>query len=192
MTFPGITIATLAATLAAPPHGDLDSEALGAFLDPIFAETMAAEHVPGAAIAIVHDGRIVFARGYGVAQIDGKPVDPENTLFRIGSVSKAVTALGIVRQIDRGLIGLDDDVNAHLKAIRVDDRYPQPVTFEHLLTHTGGFDQFGRDRNFTDATERPDLASFLRRDLRRIRPPGRTPCYDTYARAPWRCSEHQL
>ncbi|TDJ54479.1 MAG: hypothetical protein E2O40_07320 [Planctomycetota bacterium] len=180
MTFPGITIATLAATLAAPPHGDLDPEALGAFLDPIFAATMAAEHVPGAAIAIVHDGRIVFARGYGVAQIDGKPVDPENTLFRIGSVSKAVTALGIVRQIDRGLIGLDDDVNTHLKAIRVDDRYPQPVTFEHLLTHTGGFDQFGRDRNFTDATERPDLASFLRRDLRRIRPPGRTPCYDTY------------
>ena len=98
MTFPCITIATLAATLAAPPHGDLDPEALGAFLDPIFAETMAAGHV----LAIVHDGRIVFARGYGVAQIDGKPVDPENTLFRIGSVSKAVTALGIVRQIDRG------------------------------------------------------------------------------------------
>ena len=158
MTFPCITIAALAATLAAPPQGDLDPEALGAFLDPIFAETMAAEHVPGAAIAIVHDGRIVFARGYGVAQIDGKPVDPENTLFRIGSVSKAVTALGIVRQID--LSGDLDAVYAKMMSMKTQggDEYVGWVLHDALSTMSWSADPDALDTSCTVSMTRPPFA----------------------------------
>ncbi len=163
------------------PAGPLDEQGLAEFLAPILAESMAAEHVPGAAVVVVGDGTVLFASGYGVADVETKrPVDPGTTLFRIGSISKALTALGVMSLADRGKVALDQDVNRYLSKVRVDERFEEPVTLDHLLTHTGGFDQIGAGRNFTVASERPSLEAFLARDLRRIRPPGRQSCYDTY------------
>lgn len=163
------------------PEGPLDEEGLAEFLAPILAETMAAEHVPGAAVVVVGDGTVLFASGYGVADVETKrPVDPGATLFRIGSISKAVTALGVMRLADQGKLALDQDVNRYLSKLCVDARFEAPVTLDHLLTHTGGFDQVGSNREFGVAAERPTLEAFLQRDLCRIRPPGQQSCYDTY------------
>ena len=186
-TYYGALAALLAMAGASWTYGqsakgtELDRESLREFLSPIFAQTMATEHIPGAAIAVVKDGQLLLSEGYGVADMERQtPVSPNKTLFRIGSTSKAVTALGIVQLADRGLIDLDDDVNQYLVGLEVDDRFPEPITFNHLLTHTGGFDQPGVNRNFSDPSQRPTLVDFLNRDLRRIRPPGRESCYDTY------------
>ena len=142
---------------------------------------MQSEHIPGAAISIVKDGKMIYSRGYGVADMkSGRPVDPDRTIFRIGSITKAVTAMGLLRLVDQGKISLDADVNEYLRDFKLEDRYGTPVTSWHLLSHTGGFDQIGTNRNFEESAKRPSLASFLKRDLRRIRPPGRESCYDTY------------
>ncbi len=159
----------------------LNEKALGSFLDPLFASKMVDEHVPGAVISVVWKNEIVFAKGYGVADVTHEtPVDPATTIFRIGSTTKALTALGVFNAVDRGTIDLDTDINTYLDHFKVEQRYDAPVRVKHLLSHTGGFDQIGVNRTFLDPARRPSLADWLKRDLRTIRSPGRDSCYDTY------------
>lgn len=164
-----------------PVVDKFDPIQIAAFLDPIVEELMEVEHIPGAAISLVKDGKMIYSRGYGVADVEsGRPVDPDRTIFRIGSITKAVTAMGLLRLVDQGKVKLDADVNSYLVDFKLEDRYAAPVTAWHLLTHTGGFDQIGINRNYDDPARRPSLGAFLKRDLRRIRTPGRETCYDTY------------
>jgi len=118
-----------------------DPKELEAFLDPIFVEQMEKLHVPGAAIAVVKDGKIFFSKGYGYANLEKKtPVTSDKTIFRIGSITKVFTATSLVQLTDRRKINLKDDVNKYLKDFKIQNTYPQPITFANLLTHTAGFD----------------------------------------------------
>ncbi len=160
---------------------DSASSNLAKLLDPIVREQMELEHVPGASVAVVKDGSVILLRGYGFADVETqKRVDPDHTVFRIGSTSKALTGLALLQLADQGKIDLNEDVNRYLKRIKVDDRFGDPVTSNHLLTHTAGFDQIGTQRLFFNPEQRPSLEQFLSQDLHRIRPPGRDSCYDTY------------
>ena len=178
---------------AAPTPRDQDSRAtdsisaiaeeLAALLDPIVEQAMARDAIPGAALVVVEHGQLVYSKGYGFADLENRTaVDPERTVFRIGSISKAVTALAALAAVDRGALELNVDVNEYLagSGVVVDDRFTAPVTVSHLMTHTAGLDQLGLARNFDRPEDRPSLRTFLARDLRRIRPPGRESCYDTY------------
>ncbi len=159
----------------------LDPESVAPLVDSLFAEWMEKDQIPGAAFVLVKDGEFVYAQGYGVANLEsGERVSAERTLFRIGSVSKALTAMAIVQLADRGLIELDADVNEYLETPLVDHRFPRPVTFRHLLTHTAGFDQIGLRRQATNPDERESLRAFLEHELVRVRPPGIVGTYDTY------------
>src|SRR5688572_10405665 len=90
----------------------IDPKELEAFLDPIFAEQMAKLHIPGAVISVVKDGKTIFTKGYGVADIEKKtPVVPDKTIFRIGSITKVFTAMAVMQMADRRTIDLNDDVN---------------------------------------------------------------------------------
>jgi CubicO group peptidase (beta-lactamase class C family) len=82
------------------------------------ADRMAALHVPGVSIAVIHDGAIEWARGFGVTKIGGTPVTPD-TLFQAASISKPVTALGALRLVQAGRLDLDADVNRYLKTWKV-------------------------------------------------------------------------
>ncbi len=95
--------------------------------------------VPGLAIAVVKDGEIVFAQGYGVRQrgVDGE-VD-ENTLFAIGSTTKAMTAALLGTLVEEGKIEWDDPVIRHVPGFRLHDPYvTREVTVRDLLTHRAG------------------------------------------------------
>src|SRR5918999_3518463 len=71
-------------------------------LDPIVAERMEKSHIPGAVISIVRDGKTIFTKGYGVADVEKKtPVVPDQTIFRIGSITKVFTALAAMQEADR-------------------------------------------------------------------------------------------
>jgi N-acyl-D-amino-acid deacylase len=102
--------------------------------------------VPGAALAVSKDGRLVYARGFGHADVEAKePVHP-NSLMRVASVSKPITALAILLLIEQGKLRPDDRVfeivklKPHLaEGARLDPRLKQ-VTVAHLLHHTGGWD----------------------------------------------------
>jgi CubicO group peptidase (beta-lactamase class C family) len=103
-------------------------------------ERMAALHVPGVSIAVIHHGVIEWARGFGVMKVGGAPVTAE-TLFQAGSISKPVAALAALRLVQEGKLSLDAEVNTELKSWKLPygpEAKGKTVTLRELLTHTGG------------------------------------------------------
>jgi CubicO group peptidase (beta-lactamase class C family) len=111
-------------------------------------KVMAEHGVPGVSVAVIREGEISEVRAYGVTRAGGdEPVTPD-TLFPAGSISKHVTALGVLRLAKDGVIDLDEDVNRYLSSWRVPGTDPaQPVTAERLLRFTGAVN---------NATDNPD------------------------------------
>ena len=152
------------------------------FADSYFQNALEEHHVPGAVFVAVENGEVVFAGGYGYADLENSiPVDPEKTMFCAGSVGKLVNWTALMQLYEKGQFDLDDDINLHLKGLRIPETFPEPITFHHLLTHTPGFD----DRN-TAAT--PDtieqllpLEEYLTWILPvRLRPPGQVSQYSNH------------
>ncbi len=109
------------------------------------ASRMGELHVPGVSIAVIHQGRIEWANGYGVTQLDGPRVT-ENTLFQAASISKAVFALAVMRQVEAGKLNLDANVNDYLKSWKLPDNAftaEQKVTLRRVLSHTAGLTVHG-------------------------------------------------
>jgi len=159
----------------------IKSTELESLLDPIFADWMAKLHIPGAVVALVKDGQIIFTKGYGHADIEKKtPVVPDKTIFRIGSITKVFAALAVMQMADRGTIKLTDDVNKYLKDFKVPASYAQPITFDNLLTHTSGLDEISPGRRTSDESKVVPLGEFLKTRLVRIQPPGEIISYSTY------------
>ncbi len=101
---------------------------------------MAALHIPGVSIAVVHNGVIEWAQGFGVAAVGGDPVTAE-TLFQAGSISKPVAAMAALRLVQQGKLNLDADINTYLTSWKLPASpiaAGKPVTLRELLTHTGG------------------------------------------------------
>ncbi|HEX2217648.1 MAG TPA: serine hydrolase domain-containing protein [Gemmatimonadales bacterium] len=164
-----------------PTTGGVPVQELRALVDSVIGARMAAEHIRGAAFVMVEDGRVTYARGYGVSDLDrGRPVDPDTTLFRIGSITKVFTATALMQLADAGRISLDEDVNRYLTSVRVPGTYPQPVTARHLLSHMGGFDEIRPGTQAESEAAVVPLREFLRTRLVRVRPPGEVPAYSTY------------
>ena len=102
--------------------------------------------VPGASLAIAKDGRLVLARGYGWADVEAEePVLPRS-LFELASVSKAITAVTVLKLVEEGKLGLDDrafELLGHLRppaGERMDPRI-RDITIRMLLNHSGGWDR---------------------------------------------------
>src|ERR1700677_656603 len=103
-------------------------------------ERMAALHVPGLSIAVIHHGAIEWAQGFGVMKVGGAPVTAD-TLFQAGSISKPVAALAALKLVQEGKLSLDADVNTELKSWKLPygpEAKGKVVTLRELLTHTGG------------------------------------------------------
>ncbi|MEL6660376.1 MAG: serine hydrolase [Bacteroidota bacterium] len=158
-------------------------------IDKIAAVEMADQHIPGMTIAIVQAGKTILKKGYGYADMyTGKAVDPDQSIFRIGSVSKAVTLLALTKLIDEGRIDYDDDVSQYFPSIQNPNDYQEPLRIRHLLSHTTGLDQVGLDRHTWRLdlalpernAERPSLEDFLSQYLIRRAPAGERYVYDTY------------
>jgi CubicO group peptidase (beta-lactamase class C family) len=161
--------------------GPRDPIELGAFVDSLVKAEMAKEGIPGAAFVFVKHGRILMMRGYGLASVEGhRPVVPESTIFRIGSISKVFTATAVVQLADRGLVDMNADVNRYLKKLSVPDGFGAPVTVEQLLDHTAGFDEIRPGTQAGNAEGVMSLTDFLGPRLVRVRAPGRTISYSTY------------
>jgi len=103
-------------------------------VDKLFA-TWDKKDSPGAAIGIVKDGRIIYARGYGMANLEYDIPNTPESVFRIGSTSKHFTAMGIAILIEQGKISLDDDIRLFLPEMPV---YQWPIKIRHMLHHTSG------------------------------------------------------
>jgi len=135
-------VALLAATLFVSARGTLAqqlSDAPARQLDAYTTQAVKDWGAVGLAISVVKDGRVVFAKGYGVREL-GKP-DPVDTatLFAIGSTTKAMTAAAIGMLVDEGKIRWDDPVTTHIPGFQLRDAYlTREVTVRDLLTHRAG------------------------------------------------------
>ena len=98
--------------------------------------------VPGLAIAIIKDDRIVFAKGYGVRELGKSSVVDEHTLFAIGSSSKAFTAASIAMLVDEGKLKWDDPATKYLPGFQIYDPYTtRELTVRDLVTHRSGLER---------------------------------------------------
>jgi CubicO group peptidase (beta-lactamase class C family) len=103
-------------------------------VDAIFAAWDSATS-PGCALSVYRDGRIIYSRGYGMADLERRvPITP-HTVFDIGSTSKQFAAASIVLLAQEGKLTLDDDVRRHIPEL---PEYERPITIRHLLHHTSG------------------------------------------------------
>ena len=116
-------------------QGNALEPALALRVDSVYSR-FTAPGSPGCAVGVVREGRLDYARGYGLASIEhGVPITPA-TVFDIGSVSKQFTALAIVLLAQDGTLSLDDEIQKFLPEI---PRYQAgAITLRHLLHHTSG------------------------------------------------------
>lgn len=161
----------------------IDARSLESLLDDVMQREMKQRRIPGAAFILVQNGRVVLAKGYGLANVDDRvAVDPAKTIFPIASITKVFTATAVVQLADRGALDLNADVNRYLRQVRVPDTYKQPVTAAHLLTHSAGFDEL-RGRLVQPGEKVQPLDRFLSTRLIRIRPPGELTAYSSFGAA---------
>lgn len=108
-------------------------------LDSFVMERITKASKPGAAIAVVREGKIVFVKGYGYAHLGKKVEMTEDTPVTIGSLSKVFTAFAVMQLKEAGKLDLDEDVNNYLPFKVRNPYYPDtPITLTMLLTHTSG------------------------------------------------------
>lgn len=158
---------------------------LEAFVDGLVRQTMTVDNIAGATVSIVQDGRIVLKKGYGFADVaTGRRVDPDATLFRIGSITKTFTWIAVMKAVEAGRLTFDDPVNQHLPdELRIpEEGFTEPIRIRHLMTHSAGFE----DRMFghlfeADAAQVRPLATYLREERpRRVREVGTVHSYSNY------------
>jgi CubicO group peptidase (beta-lactamase class C family) len=168
----------------APPAGQVSVQpaALAKLVDPFFADRMAKGRIPGAVFVLVQDGRVVFIKGYGYADLEaGRPMDPQTTIVRAGSISKLLTATAVMQLYERQRVALDRDVNAYLKHFKLEETFPQPVTLASLMTHTAGFAEYIHGQHQLDRARVLPLAEYLKRRMPpRVLPPGRLFSYNDH------------
>lgn len=170
-----------AAALAQTPAPALTATDAEAWLDGLMHTALRNARVPGAVVVIVKDGQPLVQKGYGYADWDKRrPVDPQTTLFRPGSVSKLFTWTAVMQLVEQGKLDLDADVNKYLD-FTIPGRNGKVLTLRHVMTHTTGFEEVARDL-LTYGTPTPDLGQVLKRYIPPyVYDPGTTPGYSNYA-----------
>lgn len=168
-----------------PPPGvhELTAPDVEAFLDGIVPLQLKEHDIAGATVSVVKDGKLLFARGYGYADVaKKKPVSAQETMFRPGSVSKLFTWTAVMQLFEQGKLDLDRDVNSYLD-FKIPDAFDKPITLKNIMTHTPGFEEQIKDL-FIPGPASPDLGQYLKTHIpKRIFPPGTVPAYSNYATA---------
>ena len=120
-----------------PPDGQVSDA-----VDDYIKKAMSRQHIPGLSLVVVRDGKVVKAKGYGLASLElGVPASPE-TVYELASATKPFVATAIMLLVQDGKIGLEDKVSKYL------DETPEAwksVTIRHLLSHTSGIKDYSSD-----------------------------------------------
>ncbi|MBN2355066.1 beta-lactamase family protein, partial [candidate division KSB1 bacterium] len=163
----------------------IESKAIETVVDWVIRELMVACHAPGVVISVVHDGSIIFAKGYGYADLEKKiPMHPDSTVVRIASVSKLFTATAVMQLAEAGRLDMHRNVNDYLPDWKIADTLAEPISLAHLLTHSAGFDDRYIDKSARSQAEQIALGPFLQKYLPpRILPPGEVYTYSNFSNA---------
>ncbi len=150
-----------------------------AAVDEAVRKYMEEKKVTAASVAIAHEGRIVFQKGYGAADLENDvPAKPE-TVYRLASVSKTMTAIAVMQQVEAGKLDLDADVRKNAP------EFPDKgavVTLRHLLSHTSGVRHYKANEDENYVTLRSVVEGMKRfQDDPLVHKPGEKFTYSTYA-----------
>jgi CubicO group peptidase (beta-lactamase class C family) len=173
--------ATRAEGLARP---EIDAESVAAFFDAAF-ELQRLEHrMVGAVVSVVYDGEVLFKRGYGWADLEARlPADPDESLFRIASITKTFVWTALMQLVEQGSVALDADVNRYLD-FEIPATYDEPVRVWHLMSHTAGFEETWTGWGARDPDDVHELGRALAELMpARVRPPGEHAAYSNYGAA---------
>ena len=166
-----------------PANGahDLTKADVDAWLDGYMPYALKAGDIPGAVVVVVKDGQPLTMRGFGYSDVaTQKPVDPQLTLFRPGSVSKLFTWTAVMQLVQQGKLNLDADVNTYLD-FKIPPRNGKPITLRNLMTHTPGFAETAKYLiEFGDKKPKPLGQTLSRWVPDRIYDPGTMPAYSNY------------
>lgn len=168
-------------------HVGVDEDAMRAAVTGILNRRPAV----GLAVGVVQDGRLVFFHGHGLADIASRTPVTEDTVFRIGSLTKTFTAIAVMQLHERGLVDLDAPVDQYLRAYRLVPARTahRPATVRHLLTHTAGLPELVYpSRVFKPVLGEtvpygrpvPTLAEFYRGRLHLVAEPGTRHTYSNH------------
>lgn len=181
----GVYFSAASAVLAQHPHSTaaMTPDDLGALFDRHVPHEMKGADIAGAAIVVVKDGAVLFARGYGHADVENNvAVSPTHTLFRIASVSKVVTYTAVMQLVEQGKIDLDADIARYVD-FPIPTAFGKPITMRHLMLHTAGFDDTVHGR-WVQPGELGPLRDYLVQNMpARLFAPGTVPAYSSYGSA---------
>ncbi|MEX2016726.1 MAG: serine hydrolase domain-containing protein [Candidatus Hydrogenedentales bacterium] len=134
---------------------DLSAAAIAA-IDEAVAAAREEAHIPGLSVAVVRDGELIWAKGYGLADVENEVAASEDTVYAWASVSKLVTAAGALKLVEQGAIDLHKPVQTWCPLF---PEKPWPITPHHLLSHQSGirhwrgFEETGNTRHFTGISQ---------------------------------------
>ena len=172
-----------AETDRSPVNSPDDAREVETFFDELIPKQLREEHLVGATVAVVKNGRIVFTEGYGYADRERQvPVVADETLFYPGSAGKLFTWTAVMQLVEEGELDLDADVNTYLD-FKIPETYREPITMADLMTHTAGFEEQFAAQLAEDEQDVLPLREFLIRYMpERVYPPGSTLLTPTTAR----------
>jgi len=155
------------APATAPPAVPVDA------IDAMVAQIMQAQTVPGVSIAVVKDGRVLIAKGYGFSNVEKATKATEQTIYQLASVTKPFTAMATLMLVDDGKLSLDRKISEILPGLPA---AWAPVTVKHLLSHTSGIksytDVFGEQKTPDGTVFTRDEILALVKDAPLAFPPG--------------------
>ena len=160
---------------------------LEAFVDGVVSGYMSQQQIAGVEVAVVRNGETLLVKGYGIDSVEPRrAVDPRQSLFRLGSISKTFTWLSIMQLAERGRLKLDDPINAHLpdELDIPDEGFEQPIRIIDLMNHAAGFEEMLQGLFVAQDAPLRSLAQQLQ-TLRphRVREPGELMAYSNYSTA---------
>ena len=153
---PSLVIFILFLLFCIPAAGQTNLEAK---VDEYVKNHLAGEKIPGISVAVMREGKIILAKGYGLANVEHNvPVKPE-TVFQSGSVGKAFTVVAIMMLVDEGKLKLDDEIKKYLT-----DAPPEwdRITVRHLLQHTSGMGGYPDNFDFRQDRSEDEIYQFIR------------------------------
>lgn len=154
---------------------------LSTFFDGLLPFALQRGDVAGAVISVVKDGKVVFAKGYGYADLKTLALpSPETTLFRPGSTSKLFAWTAVMQLVEQGKLDLDRDVNSYLD-FTLPPLDGKPITLRDLMTHTPGFEESAKGLITAVGTRPLTLGEYLQSHVpARIFPPRQIVAYSNY------------
>ena len=158
---------------------------LEAYVDGVVDMAIFDNHIPGVTLSIVQDGKPVLIKGYGYADVEEQvPVDPYESGFYIGSITKTMTFTAVMQLVEQGLVDIDTDVNKYLTTFQFPDSKFGPITLRALMAHRAGFEEVAKGMWVLDPTDIPTMGEWLRDNIpARVFPVGETTAYSNYGAA---------